>query len=128
MFKINDFDTSVRTQTIPLTEAAPRACISAALATTEIAVKEIGGNKALGIFVLASRPATPFGALIKLVDILPIKALLVKNEIGLLASLVLSTLPNPILDLSIMISPIKVLTDVTAPLLFDKIGLFIRSR
>ena len=128
MFKTYDFDTSVRTQTVPLIEAAPSACISEALATTEIAVNEIGGNREVGIFVFASRPATPFGALIKLVDTLPIKALLVKNEIGLLASLVLSTLPNPILDLSITMSPINVFTDVTAPLLLDKTGLLIKSR
>ena len=129
MFRINDFDTSVLTQTVPLTEDIPRVCISTALATTEIAVKEMGGNKELGIFVLASRPATPLGALIKLLDILPVKALLVKKEIGLLASLVLSTFPNPILDLSITMSPINVFTDVTAPLLLlDKTGLLIKSR
>ena len=128
MFKINDFDTSVLTQTVPLTEDIPRVCISAALATTEIAVKEMGGNKELGIFVFASRPATPLGALIKLEDILPVKALLVKNEMGLLASLVLSTFPNPKLDLSITISPMREFTDVTAPLLLDKTGLLIKSR
>ena len=128
MFKTYDFDISVRTQTVPLTDAAPSACISEALATTEIAVNEIGGNSEVGIFVFASRPATPLGALIKLASILAIKALLVKNEIGLLASLVLSTLLKPILALSITISPMSVFTDVTAPLLFNKTGLLIKSR
>ena len=98
------------------------------MATTEIAVKEIGGNKALGIFVLASSPATPLGALIKLAFILLISALLVKKEIGLFASLVLSTLLKPILDLSINTSPVSVFTDVTAPLLLDITGLLIKSR
>jgi hypothetical protein len=40
----------------------------------------MGGNKELGIFVLASRPATPLGALINFVDILPVKALLSKKK------------------------------------------------
>ena len=112
---------------MPLTDVAPSACISAALATTEIAVKEIGGNNELGIFVLASRPATPLGALIRLASILPIKALLVKKEIGLFASLVLSTLPKPILALSITTSPIRVFTEFTAPLLLFIVGLLIKS-
>ena len=89
---------------------------------------EIGGNRALGIFVLASKPAIPFGELTKLRFTLLANAAFVKNEIGLLASLVLSTLPKPILDLSITISPMRVFTDVTAPLLFDKTGLLIKSR
>ena len=127
MFKIKDFDTSVLTQTVPFTDEAPSACISVALATTEIAVKDIGGNNELGIFVFASRPATPLGALIRLASILPIKALLVKKEIGLFASLVLSTLPKPILALSITTSPIKVFTEFTAPLLLLIVGLLIKS-
>ena len=93
-----------------------------------MAVKEIGGNKELGIFVLASSPATPLGALIKLAFILLISALLVKKEMGLFASLVLSTFPKLILALSITTSPVSVFTDVTAPLLLDITGLLIKSR
>ena len=112
---------------MPLTDVVPSACISVALATTETAVNEIGGNKELGIFVLASRPATPLGAFIRLASIFPIKALLVKKEIGLLASLVLSTLPKLILALSMTTSPIKVFTEFTAPLLLFIVGLLIKS-
>ena len=97
------------------------------MATTEIAVKEIGGKSEVGIFVLASRPATPFGALIRLASILPINALLVKNEIGLLASLVFSTSPKLILALSMTTSPISVFTEFTAPPLLFITGLLIKS-
>ncbi len=86
----------------------------------------MGGNKELGIFVLASRPATPLGAFMTLLFILLSSALFVKNEIGLLASLVLSTLPKLILDLSITTSPVSAFTEFTAPFVAI-IGLLIKS-
>ena len=67
------------------------------------------------------------GTFIRLASILPIKALLVKKEIGLFASLVLSTLPKLRLALSMTTSPVSVFTEVTAPLLLDKFGLLIKS-
>ena len=127
MFKMYDFEISVLTQTVPLTDVDPKFCISAAFATTEISVNEIGGNKELGILVLASKPATPLGALTRFRFILFTNAAFVKNEIGLLASLVLSTLPKLRLALSMTTSPVSVFTEVTAPLLLDKFGLLIKS-
>ena len=126
MFKIYDFETSVLTQTVPLTDVDPKFCISAAFATTEIAVNEIGGNKELGIFVLASKPAIPLGAFTRFRFILFTNAAFVKNEIGLFASLVLSTFPKLILDLSITTSPVSAFTEFTAPFVAI-IGLLIKS-
>ena len=99
--------------------------ISVALFAIDTDVKENAGNKKLGIFALPSNPGIPFGTLIALLSTLLFKALAVKKEIGLLASLVLSTFPKFNVVLSMTTAPVSPFTELTG--LVNKIGLLIKS-
>jgi len=85
-------------------EVAPIFNISVALFAIETDVKENAGNKKLGILELPSKPGMPLGVLMALLSTLLLSALEVKKEIGLLMSVVLSTLARFKVDLSIQYS------------------------
>ena len=103
----------------------PKLIISADEAAVATVVKLIGGSMLDAIFPFASNPAIPFAAFNKTKSALALSATLVKVETGLFRSLVLFTLPNPTLFLSIMMSPTCAFTEVTG--LFKILGLLTKS-
>ena len=106
-------------------EVAPIFNISVALFAIETDVKENAGNKKLGILELPSKPGIPLGVLMALISTLLLSALEVKKEIGLLMSVVLSTLARFKVDLSITTTPVCPFTELTG--LVNKTGLLIKS-
>ena len=116
---------SVLTTTVPLMEVAPIFNMSDALFAVTTEVKENAGNKKLGIFELASNPGTPLGILIALLSNLLFNALAVKKDIGLLISVVLSTLAKFKEDLSIITVPVSPFTELTG--LDNSVGLLTKS-
>ena len=84
-------------------------CICVELLATKTEVNEMAGNKLLGIFVFASKLGIPLAILMEDLSTFLASASLVKIETGLFASEVLSTYPKPMVFLSIIISPVRLL-------------------